>query len=583
MPEGIKDPSDFAEAEGSQFRERFDALLTPARRIDFRHSDNGPRPNETDIYDHDFEPEEPATRVADETRDVAWPKLQPLEEYLSPVLPMTADMMPEALGDWVSTIAAGLRCSLDFAAASAVVATSSVVASRVRIRPLHYKSWQIAPNLWGGTIGEPGTKKSPTMAEVFKPLDRLKIEEAAAFEKAEEAHQRALSDYARELKIYRDSIDRLRRKQVAGTADERDDQRLSQLKGELEELLTREPKAPQRRRYRLNDPTIEALQKLLKTDHTCLLVDRDELMGMVAQWEMEGHQNDRPFYLESWNGLYPYDGSRIGRGDFFIPCLCLALFGGIQPAKLVQYLRNPKVCLTLDGALQRFQLLVYPNRIPVTRLVDEYENTEAKNRFFEIIKTLAHADFRDFGGMNDQFNPIPWFHFSIEAKKQFEEWHWKNELFIADKNTGPLLRQHFAKFDKLLCSIALIFHLIETRRKQSARRLHPCAHLRASRPVGRILELSRSQDLRLGGKSVRLFRYALGREAERPQNQKSAGVWVHGAMTSSIITGSACRPTKISTPRWRDLLTRTGYASSRARLAKKGVDRRFISRSTPRS
>jgi len=400
-------------------------------------------------------------RVANEAKDAAWPKLQPLEEYLSPVLPMTADMMPEALGDWVRTIAAGLRCSLDFASASALVATSSAVASRVRIRPLHYTSWQIAPNLWGGLIGEPGTKKSPTMAEVFKPLDRLKIEEAAVFEKAEEAHQRALSDYARELKIYRDSIDRLRRKQVNGTADERDDQRLSQLKSDLEELLTREPKAPQRRRYRLNDPTIEALQKLLKSDHTCLLVDRDELMGMVSQWEMEGHQNDRPFYLESWNGLSPYDGTRIGRGDFFIPCLCLALFGGIQPAKLVQYLRNPKVCLTLDGALQRFQLLVYPNRIPATRLVDEYENAEAKNRFFEIIKTLARVDFRYFGGMNDQFNPIPWFHFSIEAKKQFEEWHWKNELFIADKDTGPLLRQHFAKFDKLLYSIALIFHLIE--------------------------------------------------------------------------------------------------------------------------
>ena len=233
------------------------------------------------------------------------------------------------------------------------------------------------------------------------------------------------------------------------------------LKGELEELLASEPKAPQRRRYRLNDSTIEAVQEILKTDDTCLLHDRDELSGMISQWEMEGHQNDRSFYLESWNGLNPYDGARIGRGDFFIRCLCLSLFGGIQPAKLVQYLRNSKTCLTTDGALQRFQMLVYPDRVPVARLVDEYDNTEAKNRFFEIIKRLAHADFHDFGGQSDEFSPIPWFHFCIEAKERFTDWHLKNGLLIADTNTSALLRQHFAKFDNVLCGLSLIFHLIE--------------------------------------------------------------------------------------------------------------------------
>ena len=139
---------------------------------------------------------------------------------------------------------------------------------------------------------------------------------------------------------------------------------------------------------------------------------------MLAQWEMDGHQNDRPFYLESWNGLHPYDGARIGRGDFFIPNLCLSLFGGIQPPRLAQYLRNPKVCLTTDGALQRLQLLVYPNRGPPLKLVDTYENTSAKNRFFDILQKLAHADFHDLGGQSDQFSPIPWFHFSIEAKRR---------------------------------------------------------------------------------------------------------------------------------------------------------------------
>ena len=390
-----------------------------------------------------------------------WPDMLLLEEYLEPVLPMRHDMMPEALGDRVSEIATELHSPLDFAAVAQVVAVGSVIASRVRIRPLHYKRWQVAPNLWGGMIGEPGTKKTPTMAEAFKVLDRLKIEEAQALEKAKETYKRAMAEYAREVKAYRDSIDKLRKKQIMGRADQQDDERLAQLKVELNELLAREPQAPQRRRYRLNDPTIEAVQEILKTDDTCLLIDRDELSGLISQWEMEGHQNDRSFYLESWNGLNPYDGARIGRGDFFIACLCASLFGGIQPGKLVQYLRNSKVCLTTDGALQRFQLLVYPNRPPITRLVDQLDIIDAKTRFFEVAKRLATADFLSYGGQSDQFNSVPWFHFSIEAKEQFVDWHEKNGLFIADTNTSALLRQHFAKFDKVICGLALIFHLIE--------------------------------------------------------------------------------------------------------------------------
>ena len=94
--------------------------------------------------------------------------------------------------------------------------------------------------------------------------------------------------------------------------------------------------------FRINDPTIEALQDILKDDPKCLLLERDELVGMLSQWEMQGHEMDRAFYLEAHTGLRGYSGARIVRGEFSIPILCLSLFGGIQPIKLVQYLRDPK-------------------------------------------------------------------------------------------------------------------------------------------------------------------------------------------------------------------------------------------------
>ena len=386
----------------------------------------------------------------------------PLEDYLSPVLSIDPNMMPAVMSDWLIDVATRLRCPLDYVATSAVVAIGSAIATQVRMRPLHYNPWEIAPNLWGGIIGDPGTKKSPAMGAVFKMLDHLKIDAGDAFQKAQQAHKKAVADHSAEVKLYREAVARLRKKQITGTADERAIQKLDELKRELEKLEAVEIPPPRCRRYRLNDPTIEAVQTILKNDPACMLLDRDEISGMMAQWERDGHENDRPFYLESWNGLHPYDGARIGRGDFFIKCLCLSLFGGIQPARFIaQYLRNPKVCLTVDGTLQRFQLLVYPNKLPPSKLVDTYENTSAKNRFFDILQKLAHADFHTLGGQSDQYNPVPWFHFSVDAKEAFRKWHESNESLVASKSENPLLRQHFAKFDKAICGIALIFHLIE--------------------------------------------------------------------------------------------------------------------------
>ena len=290
---------------------------------------------------------------------------------------------------WTVYMARRLRCPLDYVATSALVAIGSVLASRVCMHPRHYNPWKIAPNLWGGIIGDPGRKKSPAVGVIFKAVDRLKIDPAEAFKKEQEIHKKAVSTHSAEIKLYREACANCVKNKSPATADERDIQN-SINSSSNSKLETRRSTAPQCRRFRLNDPTIEAVQVILKDDPMCMLIDRDELTGMLAQWEMEGHQNDRPFYLESANGLHPYDGARIGRGDFFIRCLCLSFLAAFNQPSLAQYPRNPKVCLTVDGALQRLQLLVYPKRVPPLKPVDMDWNTSAKNRFFDTHQKLAH-------------------------------------------------------------------------------------------------------------------------------------------------------------------------------------------------
>jgi hypothetical protein len=118
------------------------------------------------------------------------------------------------------------------------------------------------------------------------------------------------------------------------------------------------PREPAERRYKTNDTTIEKLGELLKDSPAGVVVHRDEIVGLLASCEREGHENDRRFYLEAWNGNSSHDVDRIGRGSIHIPNLCITILGGIQPDKLRAYQETTEDRLSNDGVLQRFPLSI---------------------------------------------------------------------------------------------------------------------------------------------------------------------------------------------------------------------------------
>ena len=176
---------------------------------------------------------------------------------------------------------------------------------------------------------------------------------------------------------------------------------------------------------------------------------------------MKGHEMDRSFYLEAHTGLRGYRGARVVRGPFFLPLLCLSLFGGIQPIKLVQYLRDPKTNLSHDGAIQRFQFLVYPDPMQDYEYTDRRENTEAKNRFFAILEKLADTkDFQEFGAILDEYHKIPFFTFDNEAQALFKGWLIENERKIRNEPDSAM-KEHLSKFPDLFARLAVTFHAVE--------------------------------------------------------------------------------------------------------------------------
>ncbi len=140
------------------------------------------------------------------------------------------------------------------------------------------------------------------------------------------------------------------------------------------------------------------------------------------------------------------------------------LFWVPLPDKIASYLTKALTKLDNDGLLQRFQLLVYPDKKTWIH-VDDYPDSSAKERIVNICKLIDEMRFTDYGAFEteplyeDQFT-ISYFRFSKDAQSYFQDWIKTLQVKLESKD-HPILLQHFSKFRSLMPSLALIFHIIE--------------------------------------------------------------------------------------------------------------------------
>ena len=385
-----------------------------------------------------------------------WPDATPIQTELRPVPAFdAATLLPPVLRNWVADEAKRMQCPQDFIAAGALVALGSIIGARVVIKPKSLDSWAIVPNLWGGVVGSPSAQKTPAITAALKPLDAL-IANAA---KAQCAEQEEFEHQQRLFLARGTGIDS--RMKAAAKKKNPDGAELAAIADEQRVLNQRAPKAPTQRRYKTNDATVEKLGELLRDNPAGVLVLRDELVGLLASWDREGHEGDRAFYLEGWNGNNSFNTDRIGRGNIAIPNHCVSVFGGIVSDKLTAYLEMASNALANDGTLQRFQLLVYPNPGKWT-YQDRAPDAEARTAVFRMFATLADMDPVAWGAaLPDEHNKFPSFRFDERAQALFIEWTTELHRERLPREDQPLIAQHLTKFDKLFPALALILHLVD--------------------------------------------------------------------------------------------------------------------------
>jgi hypothetical protein len=429
-----------------------------------------------------------------------WPEPREMKADLPPAPAFeAATLLPKTLADFVLDEADRMPCPPDYVAAALLVALGSVIGAKTAIKPKRRDDWIVTPNLYGGVVGEPSAKKTPAISTVMRHLDRLEAHEAellyeelneyqiqkAAFEAREAAAKTAIKAAA------------------SGTAKAINmETAMANLRG-LEE-----PQRPQSRRFRSNDATVEKLGDLLTHNEFGLLVLRDELAGLLSSMDKEGHEGDRAFYLEGWNGTSSFSIDRIGRGSLIVKNLCLSVFGGIQPDLLARYLSGIARGLDNDGRIQRFQVLVYPEPV-AWAWQDRYPAEGIREAVRDLFDRLAAFDPAQAGATPaNSFVKLPHFSFDDAAQQLFVEWSTELHLTLMPKEIDLLMQQHLGKFEKLFCAVALILHLAEgnigpVNLESAMRAAAWCEYLRGhARRIYALVEVAKISSARMIGRRL---------------------------------------------------------------------------------
>jgi hypothetical protein len=228
-------------------------------------------------------------------------------------------------------------------------------------------------------------------------------------------------------------------------------------------LVSSEECIPSRRRYIINDSTVEKLGELLNENPNGLLVFRVELTGFLRQLDRDGHESDRAFYLEAWNGHGRFKYDRISRGTIDIEAACISILGGIQPGPLGHYLRSAlQGGEGDDGLMQRFQLLVWPDISKEWVNVDRWPDSEARKTAYDVFSRLNKLTAPDMGAQPDEdLDGIPYVRFSPEAQEIFDAWRANLEIRLRQNHEHPAIEAHLAKYRSLIPSLALLIHLAD--------------------------------------------------------------------------------------------------------------------------
>ncbi len=386
-----------------------------------------------------------------------WQEPQALPTGLPPVPTMASALLPERFRAFVLDESERMQAPPDFLAIALMVVVGAIIGDRVGIRPKQHDDWVVVPNLWGAVVGPPSSKKSPCLSKALAFIHELEQQAKDEHAVALAVHQRSLAKHEIQANARRSEATRRAKAHLRSGADARDDG-LDALLDDGGPIAAE----PVRRRYLTNDATVEKLGELLRDNPHGILVFRDELSGWMRAMDRDGHEQDRGFHLESFNGTGRFTYDRIGRGTVEIEHAIQSVLGGIQPGPLRLFLAEAAQGKGGDdGLVPRFQLLTWPDPPSDFRLVDRQPDQAARQLVKAVITRLDQLDPNAVGATTAGGSSLAALRFDTSAQARWNDWYELVNIRQRGGEMPPMMQAYLGKLEKTVASLALLFHLID--------------------------------------------------------------------------------------------------------------------------
>lgn len=369
---------------------------------------------------------------------------------------LNSNLIPKPLAEWIIDVAETMNRPLEMITVPALAGFSGLIGRRAVIHPKKYDSrFEVAANVWGAIIAEPGQMKTPAINEGLSPIRAIENDLAEKFNAEFKEHQN--KELFFDIQI--EELEKQLREKI-----KKGDPSVDEIKEKMIPLCHEKKNTPVKQRLTYNESTPQALIELLRENPNGLTLTKDELTGFLYGLDQKGRETERPFYLEAWNGNSAYHGRTISRGTAEIDCVCISMIGGIQPHRLKEYFSKVMNALTADdGFLSRFQLMVAPEFNGPYKHIDRPQNEKAKTSVLNCFRNLHGKRAEElFLPLQKNIRGSSIFHFDSKAQTTFDKWFTDLQNRLATGGfDSPAFEAHLSKYRSLMPKLALLFHLLD--------------------------------------------------------------------------------------------------------------------------
>ncbi len=325
---------------------------------------------------------------------------------------------------WLSVSAEAKNCPVDFVGLSLITATAGLLGNARRANP--WGTWNEPTIIWGALIGNPSSGKSPAIDTISTPIKEIEAILA--------------KDYKETFKQYENDSER------AKVALESWKHKLKKDLSLPKPVEAEAPPCPPRPRLLITDTSIEKAGELLSTNCKGLLMVRDELAGLIENFERRGG-SDRQFYLESFGGRQINIDRKHTPEPIIVPSLAISVLGGMQPDKMNNLILRGDD----DGFAARF-LYAFPESIDFKKpseVPDERIILEAFKDFskLELLSSLGN-------GKEPKYIP-----FSKPAIDLYVDW--RSQLKYREQEAEGFLISHLGKLPGLVVRLSCVLTYLD--------------------------------------------------------------------------------------------------------------------------